>query len=354
VKQLWALPFLLGLLGLFWHFRRDPKHALAVFALFFATGLLIIFYLNQPDPQPRERDYRYVGSFFAFSIWIGLGYAGILDMIREFFFKDKEKLTMPVMSFIMVALLLIVPVNMFAKNFHSHDRSGNYVAFDYSYNMLMSCEPNGILFTNGDNDTFPLWYLQEVESIRTDVRIVNLSLLNTGWYIRQLRDLDPKVPMRISEAQLDRLGLIPWETRKYSIKVPKKVGQEAQGDFKEHFSFAPINVPDQITFKIEPTMNTRYGSVLRTQDHMILNIITANQWKRPIYFAVTVPRSNLLSELADYMRMDGLVLKLVPFQNWQISPTHLQKNLAEVYKYRGLGDASVFYNGNILGLLQNY
>jgi hypothetical protein len=353
-KQFWALPFLLGLVGLFWHFRRDPKHALAVFALFFATGLLIIFYLNQPDPQPRERDYSYVGSFFAFSVWIGLGYAGVLDMIREFFFKEKEKLSLSLMSIVMVALMLIVPVNMLAKNYHSHDRSGNYVAFDYSYNMLMSCEPNGILFTNGDNDTFPLWYLQEVENIRTDVRIVNLSLLNTDWYIRQLRDLDPKVPMRISEAQLDRLGLIPWETRKYSIKVPKKVGEQAQGDFIEHFSFAPIDVPDQITFKIEPTMNTRYGSVLRTQDHMILNIITANKWRKPIYFAVTVPRSNLLSELADYMRMDGLVLKLVPFKNWQISPTHLQKNLTEVYNYRGLNDASVFYNENILGLLQNY
>lgn len=353
-SQFWALPFLLGLVGMFWHFRRDPKHAFAVFALFFMTGLAIIFYLNQPDPQPRERDYSYVGSFFAFAIWIGLGYAGILDMIREIIYKNKKNVSRLVMGAVLTLLVIIVPFNMFAKNYHSHDRSGNYVAFDYSYNMLMSCEPNGILFTNGDNDTFPLWYLQEVEKIRTDVRIVNLSLLNTDWYIRQLRDLEPTVPMKISEAELDRLGLMRWKSQKYSIKVPPAIARQTLEEFKSQFDYAPDEPPEQITFTIEPTMNTRFGSVLRTQDYMILNIIAANRWQRPIYFAVTVPRSNLLGELSDFMRMDGLVLRLVPFKNWEISPDHLARNLKDVYQYRGLDDPTVYYNDNIKGLLQNY
>jgi tetratricopeptide (TPR) repeat protein len=353
-KQFWALPLFLGLFGIYWHFRRDPKRALAVLALFFATGLAIVLYLNQPDPQPRERDYSYVGSFFAFSIWVGLGYAGVLDLIKEFMGAKSDKLKPVIMYAAFVVLLLIVPINMLAKNYHSHDRSGNYVAWDYSYNMLMSCEPNAILFTNGDNDTFPLWYLQEVEGVRKDVRIANLSLLNTDWYISQLRDLEPTVPMRMSDAELSRLGLRPWKKQKVTVKVPHNVAMEAQKEFKEKFSFINIDLPEKITFEVKPAMNTRYGPVIRTQDMMILNIIAANRWKRPIYFAVTVPQKNMLSGLSKYMRMDGLVLKLVPYKNWRISPTNIRKNLMEVYQYRGLDDPDVYYNGNILALLQNY
>jgi len=353
-KQLWALPFLLGLLGIFWHFKRDPKRALAVLALFLMTGIAIILYLNQPDPQPRERDYSYVGSFFAFAIWIGLGYAGFIDIIKESLKKKSEKISPAVMYVVFALLLFIVPINMLAKNYATHNRTGNYVAWDYSYNMLMSCEPNAILFTNGDNDTFPLWYLQEVENIRTDIRIVNLSLLNTDWYIRQLKDLEPSVPMSINELELDRLGLIPWKAQKVTVEVPKNVAENSFNEFSDKFAYPNINVPEKITFEVKPALNTRYGSMLRTQDYMILNILAANRWKRPMYFAVTVPRSNMVTELADYMRMDGLVLKIVPFKNWRISPTNLKENLVEKYQYRGLDDPNVYYNENIQNLLQNY
>jgi len=353
-KQFWGLPFLLGLLGSYWHFRRDKKYALAVLALFFMTGLAIILYLNQPDPQPRERDYSYVGSFFAFAIWIGLGYAALIDWLKQQLKKRSEQLRPMTMYLIFIFLLIIVPLNMLAKNYHSHDRTGNYVAWDYSYNMLISCEPNAILFTNGDNDTFPLWYLQEVENIRTDVRIVNLSLLNTGWYIEQLRDLEPVVPMSVSELDLERLGLIPWETKTVTLEVPKQVAEQSHREFSEKFSFRELEVPDKIVFEVKPALNTRFGPVLRTQDYMILNILAANRWRKPVYFAVTVPRSNMVSELAEYMRMDGLVLKIVPYKNWRISPTHLRENLIEKYKYRGLNDPSVYFEGNIQNLLQNF
>ena len=148
------------------------------------TGLAIILYLNQPDPQPRERDYSYVGSLFAFSMWIGLGYAGLIEFITGN--KSKEQLSgikAKIVPFaIFIVLFFASPILVLSRNYESHDRSGRYIAWDYSYNMLQSCEPNAILITNGDNDTFPLWYLQEVDSIRRDIRIVNLSLLNTDFF----------------------------------------------------------------------------------------------------------------------------------------------------------------------------
>jgi len=352
----WGLPLLIGLIGMVYHFRGDPKHALAVLALFFATGLAIILYLNQPDPQPRERDYSYVGSFFAFAIWVGLGYAGIIEMIKDMLAQKSEKVKeigTPVMAGILAILMIASPIQLFAENYHSHDRSGNYVAWDYSYNILMSCEEDGLLFTNGDNDTFPLWYLQEVEGIRTDVRIINLSLLNTDWYIRQLRDLEPKVPLKVNDALLDQVAPIPWESKEVSLKVPENIFHKDSIEFRKNFGPIPLYQPKEIKFKVDPTLT--YGSykLIRTQDYMILNILAANQWKKPVYFATTVPQSNLVGGLQEYMRMEGLVMRVVPIKNWQLAPDILQANLVEKYQYR-FKDENVYYNPQTIGLMQNY
>jgi hypothetical protein len=355
-NQFYAIPFLLGMLGIYWQFKNDSKHALAVLALFFMTGLAIILYLNQPDPQPRERDYSYVGSFFAFSIWIGLGYAGVMELIRgnKKQKEDSDSKTAITPIIIFIILFLASPVLMLARNYDTHSRHGRYIAWDYSYNMLQSCEPNAILITNGDNDTFPLWYLQEVDSIRRDIRIVNLSLLNTGWYIKQLRDLEPKITIRMSDAEIGKQGLFPWKQKKISVDVPKSVGENQAQEFRTKYQDLTINVPEKITFEVKPTLNTAYGPVIRVQDMMVLRIMHWNQWKKPIYFAVTVAKSNMLSELQSYLRMDGLALKMVPYKNWKISPDRLERNLIDIYKYRGLQDPSVYYDKNIIGLLQNY
>lgn len=355
--QFLGIPLLLGLIGMVYHFRGDPKHSLAVLALFFATGLAIILYLNQPDPQPRERDYSYVGSFFAFAIWIGFGYAGIIEAIREALSEKSakaKKIALPIFASVFLVLMIISPIQLLAKNYHSHNRSGNYVAWDYSYNILMSCEKDGILFTNGDNDTFPLWYLQEVEELRTDVRIVNLSLLNTDWYIEQLRDMEPKVPMQISEAYLKQVSPIPWEKREVTLKVPEETYKEAYNEFKTYFGPSLLmEKPKEIKFQVSPTLVASNYKLLRTQDYMILNILAANQWKKPVYFATTVPQSNLVGGLQDYMRMEGLVMRVVPFKNWRISPDILEVNLTQKYQYR-FDDPDVYYNPSITGLLQNY
>ena len=220
------LAFILGILGMFYHAYRDDKMAFSVMSLFIMTGYAIIIYLNQDDPQPRERDYSYVGSFFAFSVWIGVGTAAISEWITKYV-KDGE-LSKRLISLAVVLQIIFVPFVMANSNYHSHSRSGNFVAWDYSYNLLQSCGPNGVIFTNGDNDTFPLWYLQEVENIRKDVNVVNLSLLNTPWYIKQLMNLDPSVNFDFSnEIFKDELDLLdPWFATEASFNLCGKEYKE--------------------------------------------------------------------------------------------------------------------------------
>lgn len=323
------LPFLIGLYGLVVHFSRDRHKALAVLALFLFTGLMIVLYLNQDDPQPRERDYSYVGSFFAFAIWIGIGLAAIISEIARL---TKQKLVWTTVG----ALFILLPVNMLIANYHEHDRSGNYSAWDYSYNLLNSCEPDGILFTNGDNDTFPLWYLQEVEKIRTDVKVVNLSLLNTPWYIKQLRNIEPKLDIGpFSDAEIDRFELVRFDKQKVQISPPPG-----------------SNLPP-ITWELAPTLKYGNMGLLRVQDYMIMYLLEYNKWQRPVYFATTVSPDNKLG-LEDYMVMEGLVFRVMPTKAKRVDADKIQQNIFDVYKFRNLNNPKVYYDDNVTRLVGNY
>lgn len=346
--KFFLLPMLLGLFGAYRQYKKTPQYAFANFVLWFMTGLAIILYLNQPDPQPRERDYSYVGSFFAFALWVGIGASELIRKLKE---MDILK-SGPVLK-LGSLVLLIVPAIMLAANYKSHDRSGNYVAWDYSYNMLQSCAPNSILFTNGDNDTFPLWYLQEVEGVRTDVRIANLSLLNTDWYIRQLRDLDPKIPINLSDRIIDRLKPRYWNEKDQEqyFQVDRKVVIEAQQLYNKEYPESRVDTIDtKISFKVPPT----FGPGVKVSDLMMLRILDQTKLDRPVYYAVTVSPDNMLGSLRDYMRMDGLVFNVVPIKNWVISPTEIRKNMLEKYRYRNLNNPDVYYNNSTRALLQNY
>ena len=366
------LALLFGLLGIFYHFNKDGELAFSVFTLFLMTGIAVILYLNQDNPQPRERDYSYVGSFLAFSIWIGLGSASIIEWLSNFF-KDKQYGTR-IISFLVVFQLLAVPGMMLKANYHEHNRSGNLVAWDYSYNLLQSCEPNAVLFTNGDNDTFPLWYLQEVEGIRKDVTVANLSLLNTPWYIRQLREIreyetERFIPQGKSNLQIIKLsdrqirdltrGLTPWQKREVTL---------------------PVDTKEKITWSVKPTYA---GQALKIQDMMIMQIINDSKWASPIYFAVTVSPSNRLG-LESYLEMDGLAYRLRPYKTKGINPENMSKHLITDYGqeewskpynssewrddegrvwfkdydprylFRHLGNDEVYYNEQVIRLLQNY
>jgi hypothetical protein len=348
-RGLYGIPFLVGLWGAIYHFMKDWKRALAVLVLFFVTGYAIVLYVNQPDPQPRERDYSYVGSFFAFALWIGIGMAAVFDWLSETL-KRKPRWKGPALGAVGLLLLIAVPVNLLAVNYHEHSRAGNYVAWDYSYNILQTCEPDAVIFTNGDNDTFPLWYLQEVEGIRKDVRIVNLSLLNTPWYIKQLRDEQPKVPINLSDRAIETLQPMIWQTQQIEIPIPPEAARQAK---KELGDTSTVKIGDKLVFPVKPTFGTSGTEGIRVQDLMILQILHANQWRKPVYFAVTVSQDNFIG-LSPYFRMDGLAFKVLPYVVRDVDGRILEENVVKKYKYRNLNNPRVYNDLNILKLLQNY
>ena len=363
------LALIIGLIGMFYHGSKDQRMSFSVMSLFLLTGYAIIIYLNQDDPQPRERDYSYVGSFFAFSIWIGAGVSAIGEFIEKKI--GETNLRNRLLSIMLVLVIAFMPGVMMSVNYHSHDRSGNYVAWDYSYNILQSVGPNGILFTNGDNDTFPLWYLQEVENVRKDVAVVNLSLLNTPWYIKQWKEARPENTMfiNLSDNQVDAITsrLQRWEEKKVQVPVNND----------------PKNDQGYIEWNLKPTFA---GQALRVQDIMILRIIKDANWKVPIYFAVTVSQSNRIG-LDSYLDMQGLTFQLKSHKTEPVDQDMMYKNLmtqigpdnwstgfdisefrSDVneeninwsrdyqpgYMYRNLGNEKIYYNDQIIRLLQNY
>jgi len=300
------IALIMGLIGLGYHFRKNKHDAFSLLVLFLMTGIAIIFYLNQDAPQPRERDYVYVASFMTFSIWIGLGVYAFINFITDSLLEKSIKLKS---SYFMIALfILFMPTRMLIANYQEHDRTGNYIAWDMAYNMLQTCEPNSILFTNGDNDTFPLWYLQEVEKIRTDVVVANLSLLNTTWYIEQLRKRYKENPfIKMDDNEIRSLDFKRWESKKISINTPKDKNNEIG--------------------KIEWELNPTYlGVALRIQDLMVLRIINDNNWNRPIYFGVTVAPASMLN-LDNYLQMEGLAYRLVNNSNNVINQNKISDNL---------------------------
>ena len=363
-KDTWGIPFLLGLVGAYYHFRRDWKMAMPFIMTFIVMGVVLALYQNQQEPQPRERDYFYVGSFFVFSLWIALGIYGILESIRSLT-KRKESTTLAAGIFFGISFVG-VPVNMMRVNWHDHDESRNYVAWDYSYNMLQSCAEHAVLFTNGDNDTFPLWYLQDVDGVRRDVRVVNLSLLNTPWYIRQSKHQEPygtpRVPISLSDGQIAAIGPTVWESRDMEIPVPKEA-YEAYG-----ITDTSITNRGAIRWRMNPTVQFGNSGALKIQDILVYDIIRTSNWKRPVYFAVTVAPSSRLG-LDRYLRMDGLTARLTPGpspgEDYGLSEEILRKNLFEEpetfsrgpqygFKWRGLNDTTIYFNDNERRLMLNY
>ena len=364
------LAFILGLIGMFYHAYKDERMAFSVLSLFIMTGYAIIIYLNQDNPQPRERDYSYVGSFFAFSIWIGLGVSAISDWI-SIKIKNKE-LSKRLIAGSIILQIIFVPMAMAKANYHSHDRSGNFVAWDYSYNLLQSCGPNGVLFTNGDNDTFPLWYLQEVEKVRTDVAVVNLSLLNTPWYIKQWRDKRSKEIsfINLTDKRIDQLTSTLQRWEKQNVRIP--VNDDS------------LNNEGFIEWEMKPTYG---GQAIRVQDMMIMRIISDGKWRVPIYFAVTVSQQNRIG-LDQYLDMQGLTFQLKSHKTKPVDSEKMYENLMTKvgtsdwstgfdhstfydpmndktnlnwsrdyqpgYIFRNLGNSKIFFNQQTQRLLQNY
>jgi hypothetical protein len=354
----YGLPLLLGLIGMAFHFSRDWRRAFAVAVLFLITGVGIILYLNQTPLQPRERDYSYVASFFAYSLWVGIGATGLISLATSALADKARNLRLGAAAAVAGVSFLAVPGLMLVENYDDHDRSGRYVAPDFAYNMLQSLAPNAIIFTNGDNDTFPLWYLQEVEGVRRDVRVVNLSLLQTPWYIKQLknqasRDSAP-IPMTFSnDREIDALMPTQWQPREVTLPV-----RGLSAETREQLG-NPVNLPDTMTWRVEGRPYAPDINVLYVNDQVVLSILVANAqrgWERPIYFATTAAQDSQV-DLDDYFQVEGLANRVVPIQSdapgGRIVPDVLIDRLGK-FRFTNLDDPDVYFDENIRNMMDNY
>ncbi|MBS1533344.1 MAG: DUF2723 domain-containing protein [Bacteroidetes bacterium] len=361
---LYALPLALGLVGLFYHRRHAKRDALVIGLLWLFTGLAIVFYVNQ-NPQPRERDYSYVGSFYAFAIWIGLGVFAIAEFMQR-------RLNAKTTSYVTIGLcLLIAPVLMAKQEWKAHDRSTKMTPHDMAYDYLMSCPKNAILFTGADNDTYSLWYDQEVEGIRPDVRIVISTLFSGDWYIRQHQQLrmNQSAPLPITmpyeKYMQGTRDFIPYS----DAKLPDSVELKDVFDFiTSDDSRAKVELQDGEVVNYLPTKNFKMsinadevikngvvhpedrgritdsmqwkfdGSYIGKDNLALMDILVHNHWKRPVCFTVTMPQKDL-NGLEPYLYKEGFVYQLMPLkpsadpQATKINNTAMYDNLVNKFKY---------------------
>ncbi len=368
-NKLFMLPFILGLLGVFYQFKHRGDDGMVSFLLFFFTGMAIILYLNQAGYQPRERDYAFVGSFYAFAIWIGLG----VLKVSEWFGKLKISQTLAA-TFATLSCLLAVPVIMGQQEWDDHDRSKKTLSRDLAKDYLESCAPNAILFTFGDNDTYPLWYAQEVEGIRTDIRVINNSLLGIDWYINQLRykiNQSDSIDVIFNSDQIEgrKRDYTPFQAntsypdnryydldsimRKYvGSDDADKVQNRGEGEFINTFPVHKFTVPvDKATVLANGTVTAKDSVVnqltfdipknsLFKNDLAVLNIIAANKWKRPIYF------SSNFGELGfgKYLRKDGISYRLVPVESDEYNADWALDKMLNKFSFGNAGTKGVYYD----------
>ena len=389
----YCLPLILGLIGLFWQSfrgRRGIRQFWVVFFLFFMTGLAIVVYLNQTPVQPRERDYAYAGSFYAYAIWCGMGVAAIIDLLKKWLKRDNV-----VTTAVVSLACLLVPIQMASQTWDDHDRSGRYTCRDFGQNYLMTLQDKGnpIIFTNGDNDTFPLWYNQDTEGVRTDARVCNLSYLQTDWYIDQMKRPaydSPAVPItwprldycsgtneyvqvepRLKSQILDfyksnpeqaeqQFGKEPFELSnimKYWVRsndadmhvIPTDtlyVTIDKEAVRKSGMMMACDSIPDKMVISLAKK------NALYKGDLMMLEMIANCNWTRPIYVALTVGAENYMN-LGDNFIQEGLANRISPFttnapgaKNFDSEKTY--NNLMNRYKYGGLSTKGLYIDETVM------
>ena len=389
----YCMPLLLGLIGLFWQaFRgkRGIRQFWVVAFLFFMTGLAIVIYLNQTPVQPRERDYAYAGSFYAYAIWCGIGVAAVIDLLNKYL-----KLHGTLVSSIAALLCLLVPVQMVSQTWDDHDRSGRYTCRDFGQNYLMTLQDAGapIIFTNGDNDTFPLWYNQDVEGVRTDARVCNLSYLQTDWYIDQMKrpaynspavpiswprldycsgtneyvEVNPALKQQILDfykqnpaAARAQFGDNPFEVKnimKYWVRsknndmhvIPTDtlyVTIDKEAVKRSGMMMASDTIPDRMVISLAGK------NALYKGDLMMLEMISQCNWTRPVYVALTVGQENYMN-LGDNFVQEGLANRITPFttnkkgtKNFDTEKTY--RNMMTRYKYGGLSRPGLYLDETVM------
>ena len=389
-NKYYFLPFILGLIGLYCQFKRDKRNGLVVLSLFFMTGIAIGIYLNMYAYQPRERDYAFAASFYAFSIWIGFGVYAIYDFIKKYINKTTA-------AAVSTAACMSVPIILCSENWDDHDRSGRYLVLQTAKAYLDSCAPNAILFANGDNDTFPLWYLQEVEGYRTDVRICNLNLMSADWYIDQAKrkayDGEP-VPITMTK-DLYQAGTRDALQAINKIKEPQNLKNVMQEIYKpmNNNSIARINtinfflnvdkekvlstgtvsadmadrIVDRVVWKM-PSSAIAYDSgngdtVMRVSKAYIamMDILANNNWERPIYY-IALSSGDTYFGLENYFQNEGMVYRLVPIRYDRdatglvggINTSVLYNLIMNKYDFSQYADPNIFLSEDYTRFVQSY
>jgi hypothetical protein len=374
----YMLPLILGLVGLFYQLKKDEKGFIIIGLLFILTGVAIVVYLNSPPVEPRERDYIYVGSFYAFCMWIGFGAMAIAEELKKFVKNNEAR---PVIAGL---LTLAVPALMGFKGWNNHDRSGRYHSIDQAKNTLRSCAKNAVLFTGGDNDTFPLWYVQDVEGFRTDVRVLVLSYYATDWYIEQTRqkvyeseplpytlnfenyqagvnEFLPYVENKSVQKGIDLKQYLELVKQKHEALMVELQGGSFTPSLPSRNLFLPINKKEIIAKNVVPKSKEnrivdtlviqikKNASAIYKSDLMILDLIATSNWDRPIYFNNTSARSMNL-ELRNYLQMEGMAYRLVPVKaenlNGELGEVDvdiMRKNM-QTFEFRGFENPNAYHD----------
>lgn len=369
------IPLILGLIGLWFMYSGSQQQMLVTGTLFIMTGLALVVYINAPPVEPRERDYIYIGSYYAFAIWMGLGILGIYKFFQKML---QRNIYAPVMMTLTLGML--APAILLYENYDDHDRSDRYYGIDQAKNLLTSCAPNAILFTGGDNDTYPLWYAQEVEGVRTDVRVIVLSYANADWYIDQfyekVNDSDP-LPLSLTKSNYKQGGLndyLPYVPNP-NIQGPINTGQlirlikEDHPNLQVSASFDKINMVPANQFytrvnrtdvvekgivasELEPMLTDKMtfslkGRGLEKKDLLIMDLIDTNRWERPIYFNFT-SLSNVNLDLEANVVREGNTYRLLPVQNpddeMLINEELMYDNVMKKSIWRDLRETDAFFD----------
>jgi tetratricopeptide (TPR) repeat protein len=383
----YMLPLLLGIIGLLFQAYAGKKGIEGfwiTFFLFFMTGIAIVLYLNQTPDQPRERDYAYAGSFYAYCIWVGFGVAGIAKALEKY-----VKAPSTVAAAIAAVACLLVPLQMAGQNWDDHDRSDRYTTRDFGQNYLESCEPNAIIFTNGDNDTFPLWYAQEVEGIRTDVRVCNTSYLQADWYIDQMkRQAYESEPLPISWERKDYIQgtrdvALVVDAAQQPIDLKLALDFVRSDDprykklpgYKQDIDFIPSKT---LSYKIdsaavadnnvlsqgyephllkEMTIDLKNKNMLGKQELIILDMLQNNNWERPIYYAITVASEQYVN-LDGYFQQTGMAHQIVPMNtkntSLAINTERMYDNVMNKFKWGNVDKPGIYLDETIMRMCKTY
>ncbi len=376
-NRYFMLPLLLGILGIVWQLaggKKGTQSFWVTFTLFFMTGIAIVIYLNQTPYQPRERDYAYAGSFYAFCIWIGLGVLAVAQGLGKVLPKTLA-------AIFATLFCLGVPTLMAQQNWDDHDRSGRYTCRDFGANYLNSCAPNAIYFCNGDNDTFPVWYNMEVEGTRTDMRACNLSYLSTDWYIDQMkRGAYESAPLPITWERKDYVsghldvsrvidhpqfgGSMPLEQALDLVRVPELIDDGIGNMFASNMEvpvdkdqvLATGTVKPEDADKIVDTMNIKLNRIVEKSQMMVLEMIHSNNWERPMYFAVTVGEQ-FYPNIKNYLQLEGLCYRLVPIDNGgreKVNTEAMYDNLMHKFRFGGIENPDIYIDENLMRMCRTH